>query len=54
MAPAPPGLVAAALSRVGMVTLVAEGYTIMGYLFIALFALPLLTVGSWRIVHADR
>lgn len=42
---------AALLSRVGIVALVAEGYTVMGYLFIGLFGLPLLTVGlarAWR------
>lgn len=46
-------LVAAAiLSRVGIIALVARGYSFMGYLFIALFALPLLTVGLWRIIKA--
>lgn len=47
-------LAAAALSRVGIIALVARGYTLMGYLFIALFAVPLLTVGVWRIVHPER
>lgn len=44
---------AALLSRVGIVTLVAEGYSLMAYGFIALFALPLLTVGTLRIVRND-
>ena len=39
---------AALLSRVGIVALVAQGYTYMAYGFIALFAVPLLTVGAWR------
>lgn len=43
-------LAAAALSRVGIIALVARGYTVMGYLFIALFAAPLLTVGVWRLL----
>jgi uncharacterized membrane protein YkvI len=37
------------LSRVGIIALVAQGYTLMAYFFIALFALPLLTVGVLRI-----
>lgn len=45
---------AAALSRVGIIALVARGYTFMGYLFIALFGVPLLTVGLWRVLRASR
>ena len=45
---------AALLSRVGIVALVAEGYTYMAYGFIALFALPLLTVGAWRVLAAEE
>jgi uncharacterized membrane protein YkvI len=41
-------LLAALLSRVGIIALVARGYTWMGYTFIAVFALPLLTVGVWK------
>lgn len=41
------------LSRVGIITLVAQGYTIMAYFFIALFALPLLTVGLYRIANPE-
>ncbi len=37
------------LSRVGIIALVAQGYTLMAYFFIALFAIPLLTVGVLRI-----
>lgn len=44
-------IAAAVLSRVGIITLVADGYTVMAYLFIALFALPLLTVGTVRILN---
>lgn len=43
---------AAILSRVGIVALVAQGYTYMAYGFIALFALPLLTVGAYRVFTA--
>lgn len=37
------------LSRVGIIALVAQGYTTMAYFFIALFAIPLLTIGVLRI-----
>lgn len=47
-------LVAAALlSRVGIVALVARGYTVMGYLLIAIFAVPLLTVGALRVFRPE-
>lgn len=46
-------IAAALLSRYGIIELVARGYRLMGYLFIALFALPLLTVGVARIARAD-
>lgn len=45
-------IAAALLSRVGLIALVARGYTLMAYGFLALFALPLLTVGVWRILRA--
>ena len=41
-------LLAALLSRVGIIALVARGYTWLGYAFIAVFAVPLLTVGAWK------
>jgi uncharacterized membrane protein YkvI len=45
---------AALLSRVGLIALVARGYTLMAYGFLALFALPLLTIGVWRIFKDSR
>lgn len=47
-------LVAALLSRVGIIALVERGYTLMGYAFIALFAVPLLTVGAWKTVGRGK
>ena len=47
-------IAAAALSQIGIIALVARGYTIMGYLLIALFALPLMTIGLRRIVRQDK
>jgi uncharacterized membrane protein YkvI len=44
-------LAAAGLSQIGIIALIAQGYTIMGYLFIALFALPLMTIGLARILR---
>lgn len=45
--------VAAVLSRLGLIDLVAKGYTAMAYGFLLLFALPLLTVGVYRIHQAS-
>ncbi len=47
-------LAAAALAQVGIVSLVGVGYLWMAYAFLAVFALPLLTVGVWRIVAAQK
>lgn len=44
-------LAAAMLSQIGIISLVARGYTIMAYLFIALFALPLMTIGLARVLQ---
>jgi len=41
---------AALLSQVGIIDLVAIGYTALAYAFLALFALPLVTVGVYRIL----
>jgi uncharacterized membrane protein YkvI len=41
------------LSQFGIIALVAQGYTIMAYFFIALFAIPTLTVGIVRLVDPD-
>ncbi|QLG28670.1 hypothetical protein HUG10_14445 [Halorarum halophilum] len=41
------------LSQFGIIALVAEGYTIMAYFFIALFAVPTLTVGLVRLFDPD-
>lgn len=41
------------LSRYGIIALVAQGYTIMAYLFIALFAIPTITIGLVRIFDPD-
>ena len=47
-------VIAAILSRVGLIALVAKGYGAMAYGFLLLFALPLLTIGVVRIVRRQR
>lgn len=44
-------LAAALLSRFGLIALVARGYSALAYGFLILFALPLLTVGVWRLAR---
>lgn len=41
------------LSQYGIIALVAQGYTLMAYFFIALFAVPLLTIGVYRIINPE-
>jgi uncharacterized membrane protein YkvI len=36
-------------ARFGLVALIAEGYSAMSYVFIAVFIVPLLTLGVWRL-----
>lgn len=38
--------------RFGLVTLIAEGYTWLAYAFLAIYVLPLVTYGAWRILKA--
>lgn len=45
---------AALLSRVGIIALVSKAYSYLGYAFIALFAVPLLTVGAWKVLRGGR
>ena len=42
------------LSRFGIIALVGQGYRYLAYGFIALFAVPLLTVGVYKIVRGPR
>jgi uncharacterized membrane protein YkvI len=47
-------LVSGGLSLFGIVPLIAEGYGTMAYGFLVLFALPLLTVGLYRLSNSGR
>jgi uncharacterized membrane protein YkvI len=40
--------------RFGLVALIANGYRALAYIFLAVFVLPLLTVGVWKIVRNER
>ena len=42
------------LSRAGIITLVAEGYGALSWAFVAVFTLPLLIIGNWRLRRAWR
>ena len=42
------------LSRFGIIALVGQGYRYLAYGFIALFAVPLLTVGVYRIIKSPE
>ena len=41
-------------SRFGLVALIANGYRALAYILLATFILPLVTVGVWKLWHAQR
>ena len=41
-------------TRFGLVTLIAKGYGASAYVFLALYVLPLLTIGLWRLRRNKR
>jgi uncharacterized membrane protein YkvI len=43
-------LLATAFAKIGIINLIAKGYTIMAYGMIGVYALPLLTVGVYKII----
>ena len=40
-------------ARVGLVDLIASGYRFLAWLFLAVFVLPLITIGAWRLLRAE-
>lgn len=40
-------------ARVGLVDLIANGYRFLAWLFLAVFVLPLITIGSWRLLRPE-
>jgi uncharacterized membrane protein YkvI len=43
-----------AADRIGLIALIGSGYRFLAWLFLAVFLLPLLTVGLWRVVRRSR
>lgn len=43
-----------ALAQVGIIDLIAKGYMALAYAFMALFLLPLLTVGVYKILKKEE
>jgi uncharacterized membrane protein YkvI len=39
--------------RFGLVTLIARGYRALGYILIAVYVLPLMTYGVWRLMRRE-
>ncbi|MFC3052323.1 YkvI family membrane protein [Kordiimonas pumila] len=37
----------------GLVALIAQGYSFLAYVFLAIFLAPLVTVGLWRVLHPE-
>jgi len=40
--------------RFGLVALIATGYRALAYILLAVFILPLVTVGIWKLVQAPQ
>lgn len=40
-------------TRFGLVALIARGYATSAYVFLALFVLPLVTIGAWRVLRGS-
>jgi uncharacterized membrane protein YkvI len=41
-------------SRFGLVTLIAKGYTGLAYVFLAVFVLPVMTIGLWQLYSRSK
>jgi uncharacterized membrane protein YkvI len=41
-------------ARFGLVTLIARGYRMLAYTMLALYVIPLMTVGVWRLCRDRR
>jgi uncharacterized membrane protein YkvI len=41
-------------ARFGLVTLIARGYRGLAYMFLAVFVLPVMTVGLWQLFARGR
>jgi uncharacterized membrane protein YkvI len=41
-------------TRIGLIDLIAKGYGYLAWVIIAVYAIPLATVGAWRIFAYDK
>jgi uncharacterized membrane protein YkvI len=41
-------------ARFGLVTLIARGYTALAYMFLAVFVLPVMTIGLWQLLPRGK
>jgi uncharacterized membrane protein YkvI len=41
-------------ARFGLVTLIASGYTLLAYMFLAVFVLPVMTIGVWQLYSRSK
>jgi uncharacterized membrane protein YkvI len=39
--------------RYGLIELIARGFRALGWIFLGIYVLPLLTLGIWRLTRAD-
>jgi uncharacterized membrane protein YkvI len=41
-------------NRFGLVTLIAKGYRFLAWAFLAVYVLPLFTLGSWKLARRTK
>ena len=46
--------IAGGLSHLGMVALIAEGYGTLAWGFLVVYAIPLFTIGLYRLARSDK
>ncbi len=46
-------VVSVGLARIGIIDLIAKGYSAMSYGMIAVYIIPLMTIGVYRILNPD-
>ncbi|MBL0915378.1 MAG: hypothetical protein IBJ13_07635 [Sphingopyxis sp.] len=39
--------------EIGLVDLIASGYRFLAWLFLAVFVVPLITIGTWRLLRGQ-
>jgi uncharacterized membrane protein YkvI len=41
-------------ARIGLIDLIASGYRFLAWMFLAVYLLPLLTIGVWRLLRTPE